>query len=111
VTAVSDRPEHGVRYELVRVDHGRGEDAGVTVYRGHAHMKTGSLPLEARVDHASGGASARIDGSGSEAALLRDLEKGAAALVRATARPYLADGRPPPRRILRWRERPAPTTA
>lgn len=112
---MSERPEHGIRYELVRVEGDAQE--GVTLYRGHAHTKEGSVPLEARIEHASGSASARVGDSDrrpsqdEEGVSLRELEKGAAALVRATARSYLAEGRRPPRRILRWRERPPQTHA
>jgi hypothetical protein len=99
VSQTEVRPSAGVRYALTRVEAGEG-----AVYRGFAHLTGADAPLEVRIA-ASGAAEARV-----EAAALpegapppADLEREAAALVKAAVKAAITAGRPPPRRITRWR--------
>lgn len=89
-----DRPTAGTRYML---DHA-GDEAGATLYRGHAHRPDASLPLEARVSLTDGRVEATVSGLDDDAERQR-LEREAAALVRAATK----NAAPLPRRIIRWR--------
>ncbi len=81
------------------VDRAQGE--GVR-YRGHAHTKEVSIPLEVSVDTA-GAVIARLDEHASLSGEdRREMEREAAALVRAALRSS-ATGGSGPRRIARWR--------
>lgn len=94
------RPSAGVRYALARAEAGES-----VVYRGFAHMTGADAPLEVRIA-ASGAAEARVEAAalpeGAPAAA--ELEREAAALVKAAVKSASAAGRPPPRRITRWRD-------
>lgn len=97
------RPSAGVRYALARVEAGEG-----AVYRGFAHLTGADAPLEVRIA-ASGAAEARVEAAAlPEGALLAlsaaEIEREAAALVKAAVKSASAAGRPPPRKITRWRD-------
>jgi hypothetical protein len=95
---MTQRPAHGVRFALDLAPDGEGADV---VYRGFAHLPEADLPLEVRVGEA--GATASLDASAAPSAPRAELERAAAALVRAAVRAPLAEGRRPPRRVVRWR--------
>ncbi len=92
-----------MRVEVVR---GADDLSGVLIYRGHAHTPQTSWPVEVRVSIDAAKASIdRGDAASPELASpdLDALEKSVSALVRAATRSHLVDGRPPPRKIVRWR--------
>jgi hypothetical protein len=84
------------------------------VYRGFVYLPDRSLPLEVRVALPGGATRAALSDAeglagaeGSEgpeaAAVRRELERMAAALVRAATKTEAAAGAPLPRKITRWR--------
>ncbi len=88
------RPSAGARYALEKA-----EETGETViYRGFVHLPDADVPAEVRVERA-GGASRAALGPGGTA----EMEKAAAALVRAATKASVAAGSPLPRKIVRWR--------
>lgn len=109
------RPASGARFVLEQV--GTGTGAGVereVVYRGFVYLPDRSLPLEVRVALPGGATRAALSDAeglagaeGSEgpeaAAVRRELERMAAALVRAATKTEAAAGAPLPRKITRWR--------
>lgn len=97
------RPSAGVRYALTRVEAGEG-----VVYRGFAHLQGADAPLEVRIA-TSGAAEARVEATalpeGAQAAhTVAEIEREAAALVKAAVKSASAAGRPPPRKVTRWRD-------
>jgi hypothetical protein len=93
----------------------KAEETGeAVVYRGFVHLPGADLPLEVRVEMSGGATHARI-GEGSEGARgvgppaappwkgAAEMEKAAAALVRAATKAALAGGGALPRKIVRWR--------
>ena len=92
-----DRPDFGVRYSVERV----GADAQAVTYRGHAHLPSASIALEVRVALPNGATEARVLGEG--VADAAELQRAAAALVRAATKSAVASGRALPRKIVRWR--------
>jgi hypothetical protein len=104
VSAVGPRPSAGARYAVERAED--REDA--VIYRGFVHLPDRDLPLEVHVARPSGATTATLgEGSASlgaaEAVSGADLEKAAAALVRAATKAALASGGELPRKIVRWR--------
>lgn len=95
---MSARPASGARFAVDRVDDEPGPGA---VYRGFVHLPDADLPLVVRVGEA--GATATVDAPAASPEARADLERVAASLVRTAARAPLAEGRRPPRRIVRWR--------
>lgn len=94
-----DRPAFGVRYVVERVE----ASAERVVYRGHAHLPAGSLPLEVRVALPGGATEARLEAAEGDASQGAELQKAAAALVRAATKAAVASGKALPRKIVRWR--------
>ena len=93
-------PENGVRFELVRNEPRSASDE--ILYEGHAHTSSGSFAL--RVTVTSEAARASLSGvSDLSPEAAESLEKSAAALVRAATRTRIGEGRPTPRKIVRWR--------
>ncbi|AKT40435.1 hypothetical protein [Chondromyces crocatus] len=95
------RPSAGVRYVVVL------ESGEEVVYRGFAFLPDADLPLEVRFA-ASGAATAKVDATalpsqGEGAPDVPELEREAAALLRAAVKASSTAGRPPPRRVVRWR--------
>ena len=99
-------PGHGARFELTLAP-----STASVVYRGHARFPGYSVPLEIEVTAAA--ASTRcsppepegVDGAAPhlDAGELDAVAKTASALVRATTKSPMTEGRPPPRKIVRWR--------
>lgn len=89
------RPTAGARLAVVKAE----ETSAAVIYRGHVHTPERDLPVEITV---------ALPGGATRAALaegeLDDLEKSAAALVRAATRAAVQAGTPLPRKIVRWRE-------
>ena len=104
--ASQKRPTAGVRYTLSRA----GDDGATTVYRGFAHTKDADLPLSVRVikpaeassERAVVTASVEVTETGPDVDIA-ELEREAAALVKAAARAAKDAARPLPNRISRWR--------
>ncbi len=95
---MSLRPSSGVRFAVDRVD---GEPGPEVVYRGFVHLPDADLPIVVRA--ADSGVTAVVEADPGGARSRADLERAAAALVRAVVRAPIAEGRRPPRRIVRWR--------
>lgn len=100
MAAPSLRPQQGVRFAIERAT----ETEKTTVYRGFAHLPEDDIALEVYVDEGEGeraSVTAKLaDGSGERRT---ELEKAAAALVKAAVRGAKDAGRALPRRIVRWR--------
>lgn len=96
---MSLRPATGARY---CVERGAAAEPGAeVVYRGFVHLPDADLPLEVRVALPTGATRAALTGAGEARP---DLEKTAAALVRAATKPAVLAGTALPRRIVRWRD-------
>ncbi|MFO0758708.1 MAG: hypothetical protein U0359_19605 [Byssovorax sp.] len=93
MSAASPRPTAGVRLVVTRAE----QDDARIVYRGFAHLPGADLPIAVTVALPGGATHATVEGGSA------DLEKSAAALVRAATRAELAAGLPLPRKIVRWR--------
>ena len=93
MSAASLRPTAGVRLAVTRAE---GDEARV-VYRGFAHLPDRDLAVEVTVALPGGATHATVEGGAA------DLEKTAAALVRAATKSELAAGLALPRKIVRWR--------
>lgn len=90
------RPTTGVRYDILLSPQEAQEEEGL-VYRGHARLPDRDIPLEVRVSAKSEARASLNCGEALPEAERRELEREAAALVRAATRGI------PPRRITRWR--------
>ncbi|WP_044249010.1 hypothetical protein [Chondromyces apiculatus] len=101
MSQTTTRPSSGVRYAVEHAEGAQGEDI---LYRGFAYLPAAALPLEVRVG-ASGAAVAQLDartmpeGAGDVAEMQRE----AAALLKMAVKAAGVAGRPPPRRVVRWR--------
>jgi hypothetical protein len=93
VSAASARPTAGVRFAVVWAE----ADTARVVYRGFAHLPDADLPLEVTITLPSGATRASIMGGTPE------MEKVAAALVRAATKAEINAGAALPRKIVRWR--------
>ena len=93
MSAASARPTAGARFAVVLAEKG----AEKIVYRGFVHLPDTDLPLEVTLDLPEGKPRALLTGGTPE------LEKVAAALIRAATKAELATGSPLPRKIVRWR--------
>jgi len=93
------RPATGARYCVERDAAGGSPEEAI--YRGFVHLPHADLPLEVRVALPAGATSATLTGAGEARP---DLEKAAAALVRAATKPAVLAGTALPRRIVRWRD-------
>jgi hypothetical protein len=93
MTQGAGRPTEGARYVVERAE----ADATRVIYRGTAHLPDADLPLEVTVALPSGATSASLPGAPPE------LEKAAAALIRAATKSAVASGAALPRKIVRWR--------
>jgi hypothetical protein len=91
---VIGRPSAGVRYALEKAE----ETSEAVRYRGFVHLPDADLPLEVRVDLPGGATHAEVGPGGTA-----EMEKAAAALVRAATKALVAAGGPLPRKIVRWR--------
>lgn len=95
--SATGRPTAGARFVLELAE----ETAAAVIYRGLVHLPGADVPatvtLELR-DGAVRAARATLGEGGTP-----DLEKAAAALVRAATRALVAGGSPLPRKIVRWR--------
>jgi len=98
MSGVTGRPTAGARFVLERADEKADETVEVLVYRGFVHLPGADVPAEVIVE-LPGGATRATLGEGGSA----DLEKTAAALVRAATKGRGAGGSPLPRKIVRWR--------
>ena len=101
MSSVGPRPSAGARYSVEKAE--EREDA--VIYRGFVHLPDRDLPLEVRIELPGGATRAAIgEGQGSaEGPGRADMEKAAAALVRAATKSALASGSALPRKIVRWR--------
>lgn len=106
------RPTAGARYVLERDP--AGGEVGEVVYRGFVHLPDADVPIEVRVRARGeeGGSVAplapgvaRVDAEAIPAGGPRpaELERMAAALVKAAVRSAGSADRDPPRKIVRWR--------
>ena len=93
MSIVGERPESGMRVRLERPLEG----GPPYLYAGEVATAEGARPLSAVVD-AEGEVAVAM--AGADAALLEKLRL----IVRAAFRHAREDGRPPPRRIQRWRK-------
>jgi hypothetical protein len=98
------RPSAGARYAVERAE----DRPDAVIYRGFVHLPDRDLPLEVQVARPSGAATARVGegarvGEWAREKGVAELEKAAAALVRAATKAALASGGEPPRKIVRWR--------
>lgn len=91
---LTGRPTAGARLSLVREE----ETDGAVVYRGFVHLPDRDVAAEATIELPAGGVRVALGEGGSP-----ELEKTAAALVRATTKALVASGAELPRRIARWR--------
>lgn len=101
MAAPSMRPHQGVRYAVERAT----AEGKTTVYRGFAHLPEQDIALEIRVEEGEGeraSVTAKLDEIAGESRA--ELEKAAAALVKAAVRGAKDAGRALPRRIVRWRD-------
>jgi hypothetical protein len=94
MTGIVGRPTAGARLSVEKAE--EGPDA--IVYRGFVHLPAADVPAEVRVALPGGAVTASL-GEGGTA----DLEKAAAALVRAATKGIVASGGALPRKIVRWR--------
>ena len=87
------RPISGVRYAVERVP---GDESAPSVrYRGHAHLPTEDIALEITVE---------LPACTTHAEGPPELAREIAALVKSAVKAAVSSNRPPPRRIVRWRE-------
>jgi hypothetical protein len=97
--SVTGRPSAGARYALEKAE----ETGEAVVYRGFVHLAGADVPAEVRVElpgpGTPGGATHATLGPGGTP----EMEKAAAALVRAATRASVAAGGALPRKIVRWR--------
>ena len=91
---VIGRPAAGARYVLERVE----ETGEAVVYRGFVHLPDADRPVVVRVELPGGAPHASLGAGGAA-----EMEKAAAALVRAATRATVAAGGALPRKIVRWR--------
>lgn len=94
MSGVTGRPTAGARFVLEKAD----ETAAAVIYRGFVHLPGADVPAEVTVE-LPGGATRAALGEGGTA----DLEKTAAALVRAATKALVVGGGALPRKIVRWR--------
>ncbi len=86
-----------MRFVLEREGEGAASGEGAVIYRGFAHTKDADHPLEVTVELPSGATRAKLEGGAVE------MEKVAAALVRAATKSAVTGGGSLPRKIVRWR--------
>ena len=96
------RPSTGMRLSVTLVDENDADDADVApdafVYRGAVHLPATDVVAEARVARPPGAVRVELGEGGTP-----EMEKWAAALLRATTKAPLAAGAALPRKIVRWR--------
>lgn len=88
------RPSAGARYALEKAE----ETGQAVVYRGFVHLPDADVPAEVSVELPGGAARATLGPGGTA-----EMEKAAAALVRAATKACVAGGGALPRKIVRWR--------
>jgi hypothetical protein len=94
MSGITGRPTAGARLAVEKAE----ERADAVVYRGFVHLPDADVPAEVTVALPSGATRAAL-GEGGTA----ELEKTAAALVRAATKAQVAAGSALPRKIVRWR--------
>ncbi len=94
MSGATGRPSAGARYALEKAE----ETAEAVTYRGFVHLPDADVPAEVRVELPGGAARASLGAGGTA-----EMEKSAAALVRAATRASVAAGGALPRKIVRWR--------
>ena len=88
------RPTAGARLAVEKAEEG----AQAIVYRGFVHLPDADVTAEARVELPGGAVKVTLGPGGTP-----ELEKSAAALLRAATKALVAAGSPLPRKIVRWR--------
>jgi hypothetical protein len=88
------RPTAGARLSVEKT----AEDAGAVRYEGFVHTPDADVPADVRVELPGGAVRVTLGPGGSA-----EMEKTAAALVRAATKALVAAGAPLPRKIARWR--------
>jgi hypothetical protein len=91
---ITGRPTAGARLSVDKAEEG----AAAGLYRGFVHLPDADVPAEARVELPGGAVKVTLGPGGTA-----DLEKSAAALLRAATKSLVAAGAPLPRKIVRWR--------
>jgi hypothetical protein len=94
VKGIVGRPTAGARLSVEKTT----EDAAAVLYQGHVHTPDADVPAEVRVELPGGAVKVALGPGGSA-----EMEKTAAALVRAATKALVAAGTPLPRKIVRWR--------
>ncbi|MFT3764239.1 MAG: hypothetical protein QM820_01765 [Minicystis sp.] len=94
MSGVTGRPTAGARFVLEKAE----ETAEAVIYRGFVHLPGADVPATVTIELPSGATRAALGEGGSA-----DLEKTAAALMRAATKALVAGGSPLPRKIVRWR--------
>jgi hypothetical protein len=98
---VIGRPTAGVRLEIERDVASNGS---VIRYAGFVFLPDADLPIAITIDLPGGAVAARLEAPASVgAARAAELERAAAALVRAATKGMVAANHPLPRKIVRWR--------
>ena len=99
---VTGRPPTGARLSVEKVSPiatgEEGPSASPVVYRGFVYLPDADVSLEARVEMPQGTVKVAL-GEGGTA----ELQKTAAALIRAATKTEVVNGTPLPRKIVRWR--------
>ena len=96
----------GVRYLVLRVDdpRERGETSGHIRYEGSVEAHGQRFELAVNLSLPEGTATSSLTAPALQQAERDKLQRAAAALVRAATRSGVAEGRPVPRKIHRWRD-------
>ena len=92
---IAGRPTAGARLSVVKAE----EEPDAVIYRGFVHVPEADIPAEARIDLAGGPVKLTLGAGGTP-----ELEKTAAALVRAATKSLVASGGALPWKIVRWRD-------
>lgn len=94
MSGVTGRPAAGARLAVEKAE----ETDTAVVYRGFVHLPDADVPATVTIELPGGATKATLGEGGSP-----DLEKQAAALVRAATKALVTAGSPLPRKIVRWR--------
>jgi hypothetical protein len=94
MSATGPRPTAGARYALEKAE----ETADAVIYRGFVHLPDTDVPATVTLALPGGAAKATLGDGGTA-----EMEKTAAALVRAATKAELKAGTALPRKIVRWR--------
>jgi hypothetical protein len=94
VKGIVGRPTAGTRLSVEKAE----EAPDAVIYRGFVHLPDADAPAEARVELPGGAVKVTLGPGGTP-----EMEKTAAALLRAATKALVAAGGPLPRKIVRWR--------